>query len=121
VTNPELGFVGIGKMGALMGQRLIDAGHKLTVFDTDRSAVELAVKGGAVAAKSARDVADASDIVFASLPTPDILQSAALGDGGLVQGSRMRVFVDVSTTGPRVAKIVAEGLAKRMSSPWIAR
>ncbi|CAN5422924.1 NAD(P)-dependent oxidoreductase [soil metagenome] len=113
MTKPDLGFVGIGKMGALMGQRLIDAGHKLTVFDTDRNAIAAAVQGGAVAGTSARDVADMSDIVFASLPAPDILKEVALGESGLIHGSRMRVFVDVSTTGPRVAKIVAQGLAAK--------
>jgi 3-hydroxyisobutyrate dehydrogenase-like beta-hydroxyacid dehydrogenase len=113
MAREQIGFVGVGRMGALMGQRLIKAGHGLTVFDTDRAAIAEMVGMGAAAAKSAKAVADASDIAFTSLPTPDILRQVALGENGIIHGSRARVFVDVSTTGPRVAKLVAEALAEK--------
>jgi 3-hydroxyisobutyrate dehydrogenase-like beta-hydroxyacid dehydrogenase len=45
------------------------------------------------------------------VPTPPIVQAVALGPDGVVEGKRVKVFIDVSTTGATVAKAVAKGLA----------
>ena len=50
----EIGFIGVGTMGFHMGRRLIEAGHKLMVFDTRPEAIERLVKLGASAASSSR-------------------------------------------------------------------
>ena len=62
---------------------------------------------GATAAASAREVADAAQTVFVSLPTPAIVREVALGEDGIVRGSAVRTFVDLSTTGSIVEKEVA--------------
>jgi 3-hydroxyisobutyrate dehydrogenase-like beta-hydroxyacid dehydrogenase len=51
--------------------------------------------------------------VFASVPTPPIVQAVALGPNGIIEGSRVKIFIDVSTTGATVEKLVAEGLAAK--------
>ena len=56
----EIGFIGLGSMGGPMSRRLIEAGHKLTVFDTRKEAMEPLVKLGATPARSVADVADGS-------------------------------------------------------------
>ena len=43
----EIGFIGLGSMGGPMSRRLIEAGHKLTVFDTRKEAMEPLIKLGA--------------------------------------------------------------------------
>ena len=43
----EIGFIGLGNMGGPMSRRLVEAGHKLTVFDTRKEAIEQLVKLGA--------------------------------------------------------------------------
>lgn len=108
-----LGFVGLGRMGGPMSSRLLDAGHPLCVFDSNARAAGPLVERGATLAGSAREVASTAEIVFLSLPTPDIVRSVALGDEGLIHGSGIRAVVDLSTTGPTVAGLVAEGLAGR--------
>ncbi|MET1029297.1 MAG: NAD(P)-dependent oxidoreductase [Dongiaceae bacterium] len=113
MTKSTIGFVGAGKMGGPMARRLIDAGYKVTVHDKDQLAVQALVAAGATAATTAREVANAAEIVFASLPSPDILRQAALGEDGIIGGSAVKVFIDISTTGPRTALIVAEGLAAK--------
>ena len=100
-----------------MSGRLIDAGYELTVFDISDAAVSAAVERGARPAASAREVSDASDIVFTSLPNPAILEQIALGDDGIAAG-RARVLVDVSTTGPAAATRIAEGLDK-VGKQWV--
>jgi 3-hydroxyisobutyrate dehydrogenase-like beta-hydroxyacid dehydrogenase len=68
---------------------------------------------GAKRCASPAEVASAAETVFVSLPTPDIVRSVALSESGIIAGSKVKVFVDLSTTGPAVAKEVAEGLARK--------
>lgn len=114
----QLGFIGLGKMGGPMSGRLIDAGHELTVLDVSHQAMDALVAKGAKAAKTPKEVADAADIVFTSLPTPPIVKNTALGDDGFIHGSRAKLLVDVSTTGPSTATEVAEALAKA-GKQWV--
>jgi 3-hydroxyisobutyrate dehydrogenase-like beta-hydroxyacid dehydrogenase len=58
-------------------------------------------------------VASATPIVFVSLPTPGIVQTVALSPGGIISGTAVRVVIDVSTTGPGVAGIIAKALAEK--------
>jgi 3-hydroxyisobutyrate dehydrogenase-like beta-hydroxyacid dehydrogenase len=108
-----LGFIGVGRMGSLMAGRLLEAGHALSIFDTDEAAMARLEQRGAVRAHSAAAVASAAETVFISLPTPDIVRSVALSQSGIIEGSAVRTLVDLSTTGPAVAKLVAEELKAR--------
>jgi 2-hydroxy-3-oxopropionate reductase len=108
-----LGFVGVGTMGRPMARRLIEEGHSVIVFDRDEAAVAELKAIGAQAAASVKEVADSARIVFTSLPTPAIFRHVALGDGGLIEGSAIKVLVDLSTVGSRIEKEVAEGLVAK--------
>jgi 3-hydroxyisobutyrate dehydrogenase-like beta-hydroxyacid dehydrogenase len=110
MPDPIIGFVGLGRMGSPMAGRLLDAGYALSVYDTQSETMAALGARGAHLAKSPADVASSSDIVLASLPTPDIVKAVALGSNGIIEGTRARVLVDLSTTGPGAAKIIAEGL-----------
>ncbi len=105
------GFIGVGRMGSLMSARLLAAGHAIVVFDTSDEAIDAAVAKGAEAATSPAAVADAVDVLFLSLPTPDIVRTATLGTNGVAAGERATRVVDFSTIGPHMAGIVAAGLA----------
>ena len=107
----DYGFIGVGRMGANMAKRLLDAGFSLTVYDTSAAAVDTLVGHGAQAASSAAEVADRTETVFLSLPTPDIIHRVALGPKGVHEGSRVKQVFDCSTTGPMMARTVAEELA----------
>lgn len=112
MATQVLGFVGLGRMGGPMSRRLVEAGYEVCVFDANEGALEAAVGHGARAASSPSDLASRTDIVFVSLPTPDIVRAVVLGEGGIASGNRARIVVDLSTSGPRTAKLLAEGLAK---------
>jgi 3-hydroxyisobutyrate dehydrogenase-like beta-hydroxyacid dehydrogenase len=114
MADKTLGFVGVGRMGSHMARRLVSAGHKVVVYDADARALQRATESGANAAHSPVDVASQAEIVMTSLPTPDIVKSVALSEkDGLIAGSRIKVFIDLSTTGPRVASEVALGLEEK--------
>ena len=108
--GPSPGFIGVGTMGRPMARRLIEAGHKVIVYDRDEAALAELEAAGAQVAASVREVADSARIVFTSLPTPAIFKQVALGEGGLIDGSAIKVLVDLSTVGSRIEKEVAEGL-----------
>jgi 3-hydroxyisobutyrate dehydrogenase-like beta-hydroxyacid dehydrogenase len=113
-----LGFVGVGRMGGPMATRLLDAGHPLCVFDTNADAVRPLVARGARSAGSAEEVASQASVVFMSLPTPPIVQSVSLGERGVLRGSQVRTLIDLSTTGPSVAGVVARAAGER-SVAWV--
>ena len=113
MPDKQLGFIGVGRMGQHMASRLMEAGYALTIFDTNETAMQRLEQRGAKRATSPADVASQCETVLVSLPTPDIVKAVALGKQGIVEGGKAKVFVDLSTTGPRVAKEVAEGLAKK--------
>ncbi len=113
MAKESIGFIGVGRMGVRMAHRLIDAGYALTIYDTSAEAMVPLVQLGATRVDSPAAVASAAEIVFASVPTPPIVQAVALGPKGVIEGSRVRIFIDVSTTGATVARAVAEGLAAK--------
>jgi 3-hydroxyisobutyrate dehydrogenase-like beta-hydroxyacid dehydrogenase len=113
LSERRIGFIGVGRMGLPMASRLLAAGHKLVAYDVQGQALGAIAAKGAETATSPAEVASRAEIVLASLPMPDVVREVALGGRGLVEGSRIRTFVDLSTTGPRMAKAVAAELAKR--------
>src|SRR5690606_37970112 len=99
----DYGFIGIGRMGANMAKRLLDAGFSLTVYDTSSRAVDDLAAHGAQPAASAAEAADSAETLFLSLPTPDIIHTVALGPNGVHEGGRVKQVFDCSTTGPAMA------------------
>src|SRR5215469_10795099 len=108
-----LGFVGVGNMGGPMANRLIDAGYQLVVYDIRPEAGAPLIARGAAKATSTQEVADAADIVLFSLPAPEDVRSEALGARGVIAGKRAKIFVALSTTGPRTTAAVVAGLAEK--------
>jgi 3-hydroxyisobutyrate dehydrogenase-like beta-hydroxyacid dehydrogenase len=108
-----IGFVGVGRMGGPMASRLLDAGFSLVVFDTNAAAVAPLAARGAKVAASPVEVGNAAAVVLMSLPTPNIVQAVALGAQGISQGSAVKTVVDLSTSGPGMATIVARSLQEK--------
>lgn len=108
-----IGFVGLGAMGQPIVRRLLDRGYKVLVCDVDESAVQSLMRDGATSAPSPADVASLAETVLVSLPTPDIVRQVALGDKGLIHGSNMKHYVDLSTTGAKTAIEVAKRLSEK--------
>src|ERR1700757_2134030 len=109
----EIGFIGLGKMGFPMARRLIEAKHQLVVFDTRKEAVDQLVKLGAQAASSPKDVADRTETVMASLPSLQASLDVATGKDGVIEGKKVKRFVDLSTVGSQMAVKIHDILAKK--------
>jgi 3-hydroxyisobutyrate dehydrogenase-like beta-hydroxyacid dehydrogenase len=86
-----------------MARRLVEAKHQLIVFDTRKEVVDKLVALGAQAASSPKDVADRAETVLASLPSLQASLEVATGKGGVIEGKRVKRFVDLSTVGSQMA------------------
>jgi 2-hydroxy-3-oxopropionate reductase len=113
MTDPQLGFIGVGVMGRPMARRLLQHGHSLVIYDKDQAALDELAALGARIAESVREVADNAEIIFTSLPSPAIFKAVALGADGIIEGRAVRTLVDLSTVGSRAEQEVAAGLAAR--------
>lgn len=94
----DIGFIGVGNMGAGMANNLIRAGHSLTIHEIVRERATPLLEQGAKWADSPKEVAEASEITFTSLPAPVDMEAVALGDGGVLEGSRPgTVYIDLTS------------------------
>ncbi|OBF46369.1 oxidoreductase [Mycobacterium sp. 852002-50816_SCH5313054-b] len=109
----QIGFIGLGNMGLPMAVRLVRDDHDVVAFDTRGDALDRIVALGARAATSAKDVADRAETVMASLPSPAASLAVATGNGGVIEGSRVKRYVDLSTVGSRAATQIHGRLAQR--------
>jgi 3-hydroxyisobutyrate dehydrogenase-like beta-hydroxyacid dehydrogenase len=109
----DIGFIGLGKMGFPMARRLIEAKHQLVVFDQRKEVVDKLVALGAQAAASPKDVADRAETVLASLPSLQASLEVATGKDGVIEGKRVKRFIDLSTVGSHMAVRIHDLMAKR--------
>src|SRR5258707_10639407 len=109
----DIGFIGLGKMGFPMARRLIEAKHRLVVFDQRKEAVDKLVALGAQAASSPKDVADRAETVLASLPSLQASLEVATGTRRLIQSKIIKRFVDLSTVGSNMAVRIHDLIRKR--------
>jgi len=98
----HIGFIGLGLMGSAMVQRLLDKGHTLTVLgNVNRTGVDAAVERGATEAATARELAEASDIVMLCMGTSDHVEARMRGEDGVIAGlSDGMVVIDFGTSLP---------------------
>lgn len=100
----DIGFIGLGIMGRPMADHLRAAGHRL-YLNTRSGVPQEMIEQGGIACKTARDVAQQSEIIFTMVPdTPDV-EKVLFAEDGVASGlSRGKVVVDMSTISPLATK-----------------
>jgi 3-hydroxyisobutyrate dehydrogenase-like beta-hydroxyacid dehydrogenase len=110
----QVGFIGLGTMGAGMAANLQKAGRKLVVHDVRRAAADRFVAAGAVWAPTPQAVAEQADVVLTSLPGPPEMEAVGLGEHGLLAGIRPdAAWFDLSTNSPTLVRRVHAAFAER--------
>lgn len=95
---PTIGIIGLGQMGHGIAGNLQRTGHPLVIHDAVQAAGADLVDGGATWASSSREVAEAADVLFTSLPTPAVVEAVAYGENGVVEALRKgSAWFDMST------------------------
>jgi 3-hydroxyisobutyrate dehydrogenase len=97
-----------------MATNLLKKGFAVTAYDLNAGAVKAAVAAGMTAAASAAEAVAGADIVITMLPSSPHVESAYLGDGGVVNAARKGTLcVDMSTIDPAASRRVAAAAAER--------
>jgi 3-hydroxyisobutyrate dehydrogenase len=88
-------------MGNAMVQRLMDVGHRLTVWNRNADKTRSAAERGAAVAASAKEVAAKAEIVITSLTDDAAVDAVYNGPNGLLSGAaRGKLFIETSTIKP---------------------
>ena len=113
--KPDVGFIGLGRMGFPMARNLAQAGYRVHVHDVLPAAVARTTGvSGITAHRSPREVAAASTVAFTALPNDAIVRETYLGASGLLAGARPGlVTCDCSTVSPGVTREVHAAAAAR--------
>ena len=110
----KIGFIGLGTMGRHMASNLMKAGNELVVHDLQREAAVPHCQAGATWADTPQEVAEASEVVFTSLPGPPEVEAVSLGEKGLLAGlAAGKVYFDLTTNAP--------ALVRRIHQIFVAR
>ena len=116
MSQPKIGFIGLGLMGSAMVGRLLDKGYDLTVVaNRSRPNIDAAVARGATEAATAKEMAQNSDIIMLCLDTSASVKSRVRGDDGIIAGLRPgAIVIDFGTSLPEStrtlgAEVIAAG------------
>jgi 3-hydroxyisobutyrate dehydrogenase len=110
----KIGWIGIGRMGAALATRLLEAGHDVSVYNRTRSKAETLQSLGARVVDRPVDLAD-RDVVFSMVSAPKDLVAVTVGDGGLftADGVAPRILVDSSTVSEQASAQTRTAAAER--------
>ena len=109
-----IGFLGLGIMGRAMARRLVDAGHRVTVWNRDASKTADLVAAGARRAATPKAAAEGAEVVITMVTDSAAVEKVVLGQDGVIHGaSAGTVVVDMSTIHPEVARNVGRMLRDR--------
>ena len=110
----NVGFIGLGTMGASIALNAIKGGNSLTVHDINKDAAAEHIKLEATWADTPKQVAAASEVVFTSLPGPPEVEAVVLGENGLIEGFKPgSAYFDLSTNSPTVIREIHAALAEK--------
>jgi 3-hydroxyisobutyrate dehydrogenase-like beta-hydroxyacid dehydrogenase len=97
-AQPRIGWIGVGRMGFALAERLLDAGHDVAVYNRTRAKADPLGERGAKVVDAPVDLAD-RDVVFIMVSAPADLAQVTTGEGGLLThpDTAPRIIVDSST------------------------
>lgn len=117
--SERIGLVGAGAMGGAIGTRLLETGNTLTVFDTNPEKVAALAGRGATVAGSAAEAAQGNEFVIMSLNSERIVDLAAFGKDGVVDGAAEgTLIIDMSSIGPEATRGFSE-MARGRGLAWV--
>jgi 3-hydroxyisobutyrate dehydrogenase-like beta-hydroxyacid dehydrogenase len=110
----NIGFVGLGAMGAGIVPRLMAAGYTVTGWNRSRDKAEPLIKAGMHFAATPRAAAAAADIVFSIVTDAAAVRSVALGEDGIAAGLKPGgVYIDMSTIAPDASRTISAEFARQ--------
>ena len=114
MSNPVIGFIGLGIMGKPMARNLLKTGYQLVVHNRSQAPVDELSKEGAQPASHSKEVAQRCDVVITMLPDSPDVELVYAGDQGVFSGMESgRLLIDMSSISPLVARKLAAEAERR--------
>lgn len=113
----RIGWIGTGVMGASMCMHLVEAGYRTSVYNRTKKKAEGLIEAGAAWARSPKDAASKSDVIFTIVGFPHDVREVYFGSDGILKGLRKgSIVVDMTTTEPSLAEEIYEAARKAGAS-----
>ena len=118
--NKKIGWIGVGRMGYPMAERLLNAGHHLSIWNRTRAKAEPLAKLGARVMDNLLELKEA-DILFSIVSTGKDLDQVYFGRNSISgHGGRIpKIFVDCSTIAVDESAAIRDRL-KQLGSEFVA-
>lgn len=112
--NTSIGWAGIGKMGAPMSRRVLEAGYRVHVFEPLPENRATIVAQGANVSHSLEDLAASSDVIILTIPNDAVLRDLVFGENGFSTVMKAgQILVEMSTVSPTISAEVDNAMAAR--------
>ena len=114
----KIGFIGLGNVGGKLAGSLLRNNFDLTVRDLDESLTNSLKDLGAKVAKSPKELAEQSDLIITSLPSPEVSAEVMEADDGILNGlSENKIWLEMSTTDKNEVKRLGEKVISKKAIP----
>ena len=113
MSQPKIGFIGLGLMGRAMVSRLQDKGYDMIVLgNRDRTGVEAALARGATEAETPKALSESADVIMLCMGTSDHVEARMRGEDGVIAGlSSGKVVLDFGTSLPSSTRALGDDVA----------
>ena len=114
----KIGFIGLGNVGGKLARSLLRNNFDLTVRDLDESLTNSLKDLGAKVAKSPKELAEQTDLIITSLPSPEVSAEVMEADDGIVNGlSENKIWLEMSTTDKNEVKRLGDKVVSKKAIP----
>ena len=114
----KIGFIGLGNVGGKLAGSLLRNNFDLTVRDLDESLTNSLKDLGAKVAKSPKELAEQTDLIITSLPSPEVSAEVMEADDGILNGlSENKIWLEMSTTDKNEVKRLGEKVIAKKAIP----
>ena len=114
----KIGFIGLGNVGGKLASSLLRNNFDLTVRDLDERLTKPLKDLGAKVAKSPKELAEQTDLIITSLPSPEVSAEVMEGSDGIINGlSENKIWLEMSTTDENEVKRLGEKVIAKKAIP----
>ncbi len=114
----KIGFIGLGNVGGKLAGSLLRNNFDLTVRDIDENLTNPLKDLGAKVAKSPKELAEKTDLIITSLPSPEVSAEVMEADDGIINGlSENKVWLEMSTTDENEVKRIGKKVIEKKAIP----
>ena len=113
-NKPRIGFIGMGRMGSEMSERLLQAGYPLTVYDRTNEKTQEVAQHGAQVANTPKEVAERTDVVISMVSDNPATEAVMFEPDGVLAGvGQQSTLIDMSSISPELSRHISKAaLAK---------